>query len=557
MTVEAIADALTAIGFRPSKPRNRGAYCFAGHIPCHGEAVPVEIEIEDLDFVKLPRIRVLKRPQKLSGFQPHFGEHEELCYANKSEVFFDRYCPAENVIGCLKKASQVLENLASKHPPKDTHEEFSAYWPGSWLLLDCPQNHRGAVRLEMLRTNGSQKLLLASPDEASSKRLIEIGWSKDTSQYGNCYILQSQAVAMVHGKIWPPKTLGDVLDWINEIDQSTYRKIEGQLANKWVLETGHAAFVIRSQNFIYGFRFPVDRTHRKTYSRKPVWYRDYLLRGNGRKIEVGLLTGFPFDPQYIYSRNLPDQVSLTDKTVMVVGCGTIGGYLATYLARLGAGDGARGKLILADPEFLMPGNTGRHVLGMGSLFQNKAEGVAVRIKQEFPHLNIAARPVDARAAKEVTEVDLLIDATGEEALSVALNERITQLRIHKKRAPAVLHIWISGAGSAIQSLFVDSLDTACYRCLRVEQNGELMERFSALKSDSNKPFIRVGCESYMPFPVSTSVQAAALGLEATLDWARGNPSYRLRTRVIDEKIGRNVKDQNPSPLSNCPACRKH
>jgi len=242
--------------------------------------------------------------------------------------------------------------------------------------------------------------------------------------------------------------------------------------------------------------------------------------------------------------------------VMVVGCGTIGGYLATYLARLGAGDGSRGKLILADPELLMPGNIGRHVLGMNSLFQNKAEALTAMIKQELPHLKVLARPVDARAAKEVTETDLLIDATGEEALSAALNERITQLRIQKRKAPAVLHVWISGAGSAVQSLFVDSLDTACYRCLRVEQNEELVERFNALKGGSGKPFLRVGCESYMPFPVSTSVQAAALGLEATLDWVRGDPSYRLRTRVIDEKAGRKVKDQDPSPLPNCPACRK-
>lgn len=555
MTVETIAEALADKGFLPCKPKKKGAYCFAGNITCHGEFVPVEIEISDLDFVDLPRIRILQRPKKLEGFQPHFGQNDELCYVRKDQILLDRYHPAEYVLGCLSKASQVLESLASKHPPNDTHEEFLSYWPGSWLLIDCPLNYKGVVTLNKLKTNSSQQLLLVSADTSPAERLERAGWILDPLHYGNCCILQSSTPAMVHGKDWPPKTLGKLLDWIRDIDNSSSREIEIQLANKWVLEAGYAAFVIRSPNAVYGFGFSVDPIHRKTCKRKPSLYRSFL-RAHGASTQVDLLTGFPIDPQYIHTRNIPAQNYLRNKSVMVVGCGTIGGYLATYLARLGAGDGSRGKLILTDHEYLMPGNIGRHVLGMNSLFTNKADALTAVLRQEFPHLNVTSRPVDARATKEVAEVDLLIDATGEEALSVALNERIIQHRKQNKKAPVVLHVWISGAGTAVQSLFVDSLETACYRCLRIAQNGELVERFSALKTDSNEHSVQVGCDSYIPFPISTSVQAAALGLEITLDWLRGDPSYRLRTRVIDKKSGRTIKDQNPTPLPDCPACRK-
>lgn len=554
MSIEAVADALAEQGFRRCKARTSGAHAFRGEISCHGKPVPIEIEIEDLDFVELPKIWVLERPEKLKGFKPHFVVGDRLCYANKAQVLLDRYHPAEYVAGCLKKASSLLEELSLKDYPNDTHEEFLAYWPGDPVLIDCPESTKGLVALNLFKTRNSGKIWLLSSEPANATtRLEKIGWSSDAQNKDNCFVIRSPVVPSALGNAWPPKSLADLFGWLRQIDRKTYDRIHTELANKWILKTPLAAFMIRTPTVDYGFYISVDMNRRKTYQRKPSLYRDYLL--DKRSIKTpNLFSGYSFDPSYIHLRNTPGEKSLANRSVMVVGCGTIGGYLATYLARLGAG--TRGRLILVDPDVLLPQNLGRHVLGMGALFQNKAEAIAELIRSEFPHLNVVTRPADVRKVKEILSVDLLLDATGEEALSMALNERLVQQRMRALKAPAALHVWIAGAGAAIQSLFVDSLDLACYRCLRIDHDGRLVPRFSVLKDESKSPLVRVGCDSFMPFPVSTSVQAASLALETVLDWLRGDPTPRLRTRVIDRRNASFVKDQDPEPLKGCLACRK-
>lgn len=432
MTVEAIAEALSAEGFRPCPPKRRGAHCFTGNISCNDQPVPVEIEIADLDFVELPKIRVLQRPDKLVGFQPHFGVNDEFCYADKGRIVLDKYRPAESIVGCLEKASTVLTSLASKHPPDDVRDEFLAYWPGQPLFVTCEPDHKGSASVISMHTKGAVPVLIASENPAIvTDQLTRLGWSVSAAGNSNCYVIKSLCAPTVFTKEWPPRTIGDLLNWIREIDAKAHRTIHQELASKWVLKSGLAAFVLRSPTVDYGFWFEVDRIHAKTCQRKPSLYRDFLI-GRGAKTRVTLLTGYRFDQQFVHARNLTDGKNLRNKRVLIAGCGTIGGYLATYLARLGAGQGTQGRLILADPDILVPANIGRHVLGMGSLLENKAEAVADVIRRDFPYLNVIARPADVRLIKEIYEVDILIDASGEEALSTALNERLIQRRQEKK-----------------------------------------------------------------------------------------------------------------------------
>jgi hypothetical protein len=76
--------------------------------------------------------------------------------------------------------------------------------------------------------------------------------------------------------------------------------------------------------------------------------------------------------------------------------------------------------------------------------------------------------------------------------------------------------------------------------------------------DANKPRIvvnRCGDGPYLPFSVAASVIAASLGLEAVLDFFGPQTRATLRTRVIDAKIARQLKDTRPSRSDICPLCR--
>jgi tRNA A37 threonylcarbamoyladenosine dehydratase len=152
---------------------------------------------------------------------------------------------------------------------------------------------------------------------------------------------------------------------------------------------------------------------------------------------VERFAGVRIDEAYLFGRNLGGMRNLAGKKILLIGCGTIGGFLAQQLAQCGAGAG-RGSLTLADPDVLKTGNLGRHVLGVPYLGQNKAEACAAFLKEQLPPLAIEGCAGDVLVlALPWKRYDLVIDATGEEALSLALNERAVRAR------PAVLpHMFV-------------------------------------------------------------------------------------------------------------------
>jgi len=558
VSIEAIASALSDRSFKPCCSVTDGSFCFGGHILCNGDPVPVEIEISDVDFVVPPVIRVLKRPKVLAGFQPHFGANDELCYINSKLVYLDRYNPVGNVYECLDKASQVLSDLASKGYVDDTHEEFLVYWHGDSLKIDSPLEYDGVLSVAVISTSTGKKFILASTDVTKKASEFKgIGWDCDTVVTDGCQILSSKNMPAVSGDVWPLETLGHVLEWVKSYDEGLYKKIYRLLASNWILKHSTPLFILRTLGGDIGFRFKIDARHIDQLKRKPANLRKYIV-GKGSSVRVDRYIGQRIDQDYVHSRNLLDKKNFKNKKILIVGCGTIGGYLASYLARLGAGLGSKGKLILCDNDIIVPANIGRHFVGMSSLLENKADAVSAEIKKEFPYLNIESRPVDVRYIKDLYDVDIVVDATGEEALSTTLNEMFIKRRVDGKSIPDVLYIWLREKGEYTQALLVDSKKFGCYSCLYIRQpNGEIHERFGHDGDISSKSGLEsVGCEAYMPFPVTASVKAAAFGVDVLFDWLRGNVSPRLRTVANQYGMTSAFKDQDPSCLKSCPACQK-
>ena len=147
-----------------------------------------------------------------------------------------------------------------------------------------------------------------------------------------------------------------------------------------------------------------------------------------------------FGPNFIHSRNLtfPD---LKGKRITVVGCGAIGSHVAPGLIRLGAGTG-KGRLDLVDHDDMKPENLGRHVLGYPALFKHKAEALGDELKRQFPFSKVRVRVRSVQGLSDLFDADLVIDATGEEAVS----EMINAMRLDRDTDTPVLHVRIRGNG---------------------------------------------------------------------------------------------------------------
>ncbi len=116
-------------------------------------------------------------------------------------------------------------------------------------------------------------------------------------------------------------------------------------------------------------------------------------------------------------RHLPDSYAfLANKTVGLVGCGSLGSKIATTLARSGVA-----AFVLADDDILKPGNLVRNDLDAGAVGSHKADALAARLKAVAPNVHVAVHRVmlggqeasvgTASVLDALAKCDLLIDAS--------------------------------------------------------------------------------------------------------------------------------------------------
>lgn len=259
-------------------------------------------------------------------------------------------------------------------------------------------------------------------------------------------------------------------------------------------------------------------------------------------LEIMPMSVIRIDDRYLAERNIPNSKTLAGKNIAIVGCGTIGGYLSEMFVKAGAGISG-GTLTLVDFDCLMPQNIGRHRLGFPELLSNKATAMVKELKRGAPGAEIRALPVDVRQA-QLGDVDLLVDATGEESLGHWL--------CGDDRSTPMLSVWIEGPGTAVRALLKVEDAGACYRCLwHSNKRGE----FRSTAEHLPEILAGYGCEGlYVPFPASVSVIAASLGAEMALDWVNGVYSPSLRTRIIDRNYQLATPDCDPPRDRECPLC---
>jgi molybdopterin/thiamine biosynthesis adenylyltransferase len=249
------------------------------------------------------------------------------------------------------------------------------------------------------------------------------------------------------------------------------------------------------------------------------------------------------DDQYLAERNLPGSKTLAGLKVGLVGCGTIGGYLAEMLAKAGAGT-LGGTLTLVDMGSLEPGNLGRHRLGFNALTKKKAEAICDELKRVAPGIDAVAVVGDVKDAN-LGPLDLLIDATGEQGLTDWLTWQ------YADQVP-FLSTWVEGAGAAVRALMKAKPELACARCV---SQPSLKDQYRVFDVPPEVMMKGHGCEGlYVPFPAAASVQAAALAMEMVQAWLDGAESPSFRTRVLDQQRKAHFKDSSPHRYEGCPAC---
>lgn len=530
----AIPDLTAALherGFSYLRRDGRGRLRYAGELRLKEKNYPCELAIlPSLD--DFPRVWLTPVPPGRPEIQPHLSAGGYLCYLAAGSVIFDSFKPIQQTMACLDRAEQILEDILAGKMTEDLAEEFHITWGSSWCMVDVDERRPGALEAYTF----GLAISVATDDKARTREKLEaIGMGLPKTEL-SAFRVNTKAEPMPLQDSWPPRTVQAFLKWQNTLDPKCSKKIEQRLLEMFRAKVTRALVIVDSPKLQYGIEVELKRDL-PGIGKKPS-PREILYRLPVHRIGVCRM-----DDKHLAERNLPGSKTLAGLKIGLVGCGTIGGYLAEMLAKAGAGT-IGGTLTLADMGSLEPSNLGRHRLGFDALTKNKAKAMCDELRRVAPGIDVVPVAGDVKDAN-VGPLDLLIDATGEQGLTDWLTWK------YADKIP-FLTAWVEGTGVAVRAIMKAKAEHACARCV---SQPPLKDQYRVFDVPPEVIMKGHGCEGlYVPFPASTSVQAAALAMEMVQAWLDGTESPSFRTRVLDLNREVHFKDCSPQRFEGCPAC---
>ena len=539
-------------GFKRDRSRT-GTHRFTGKMSVVGREVGVAIEFRDLEFTRLPKLTLLNPDDEAPQIVAHLEASGALCFARNEDFVLDRYNVGGTALMCLELARRGLERaLTHKRLQDEIAQEFPQHWFGETFYYDVAGTEHVRAKLYTVPRDGSPSLLFLAEAAEKLKRLVpgkaERGRIAGSSR--PAFVFHSENELTFLPGFRRPRTLEEFLAWLETmVPGATKRAIEELSAG---FPGAPVPLFVKAENGCVGISVGARVAVLKGAQRREGFRR--IARTNAERVEVERHGGARIDLPSIFERNMNKQSPLTGRRIALIGCGTIGSHLAKFLVQSGAGHEG-GTLLLLDNQSFEPGNVGRHYLGMARVGEWKAEAVRQELLRQFAEAHVLAVRADAEGyLANLSGYDLVVDATGEEALSAAVNHRFVARRREGGSAPAVVHVWLYGNGAAGQALLVDGLQFACFKCLKPDHDGQW--RFNPLKSGTavEQSVAACGEAQYIAYGVAAPAMAAALGLQLVLDWNSESPGPRLRTVRVEKEDTVEIKNRNPKPSDRCPAC---
>ena len=448
--------ALRARGFLiylndPSKPLE-----FRGALSAEGTTVQASLAL-DRAYTTIPKIRLLSIPKPLVGrLTPHLSPSGDLCYLAEQSTVFDVFDPAGQVLQCINLAENLLGRLLRGEAIDDVAGEFFAYWgvKSPVFLSDLAEGGAGLVEeLHFAKPDTGGVTVLSDSRERTLRKMKVAGFVFKAKR-GTVRVVSTTAnPAGRHGP-WPPATAAALLAWQQSMDKRCSKQLRKKLLASVRARAQRTVVIVNSPKTSYGAIVDFYRPEpSKSGARRSPFRRVHVLK----RAKVTPINLARIDDQYLAERSSPNGPTLLGKKIALLGCGTIGGFLAELLAKQGAGAG-NGELALVDIQELMPENIGRHQLGFADVFRHKAVALRDRLQKSAPSANVTAICLDIRQIK-LSGYDLVVDATGEEALGHWLARTLTSDFV-----PSI-SVWLEASGAVARAVRRTDPGHACVRCL--------------------------------------------------------------------------------------------
>ena len=536
-----IDSTLKRIGFKEVGP---GWADYEGSLRVHGKPVRVSLSLDDTSFVKRPKVRLLDRSEIPLETLAHIEAEGGICYSSGAGLPLDMYAPGPAVLRILDEVRRTLELSYRGRAIGEVVDEYQSYW-----------YPKLGVRTLLARTATVDTHQASMFFALLGKDVQFIGLNAAGALPG--YNIQNYSEAVIwhlNERLGPgagiraPDTLDELERWFAA--QQAFK--DRHWADAFSVLASEAALFFSAPNALLGVRLEFPKAIAAGLRKGSIRQKaiPLIIKSMRSTVEIARYAGVWCGLSEVTARNLGGGANLSEKSVALVGCGTIGSHLAKMLVQSGAG--CSFPLEIVDPDILSQGNIGRHLLGFRDIGKSKATALKAELERFHPDVKIIAHSENAlQIWPRLAGCDLFIDATGEWNVQVALNERFLR---DAKRPNAMLHSMIFMNGAGVQSFLNLGDEFACFRCLKPIFDQPW--RYPAGRDDDelNLQAARCGDGSFIPFSVDVAATAASIANRAALDWATGHPGARLRSAITDIDRGRFQKPISPTRSPHCPAC---
>lgn len=491
----------------------------ARHI-CHGYKLEIELDGSPVQLyfgvkksfpLRIPYIYLVK--WDLFGILPHVEPDGYICYAREDATLLDYENPGGIAQEALTRAIQVVRDGISGANHADFMDEFGAYWErfGStkYKSLVAPCDH--VKKIHLYDGKAGQKYL--ADDEQSLKKfkhLPKLSFKKHNS---------AVFVPLAPGTLITPPHPSNFwgLDEIRKIVFENLAPGQDTELLSLLSNTHHEEVILLSipkrddGETLIGIRFEGVQL-------------EHPLKEGGKAKAVPLVIERR-DKEYLMPRG-GSNLALREKCVLLLGCGSLGGFIANELTRAGIS-----RLTVLDEDTLNHENIYRHVLGIKHVGKAKAEAIKNDVEGRLPYVEVEAIPSsleDALGTKiKVGDFDLIVSALANITVELFLNKYI-----HGTDSPPVIYTWLEpyGIGGHAVLTNLDDGQKRCLNCLYENTDDEKDKRcrisFAAPGQNFNKNID--GCRNvFTPFGSLDAVRTAELASRLAIATLTGDIKANL------------------------------
>lgn len=567
--MENIAKIMTAVNcatnlsFRPVEPHSPYFAVYRGEDHSHRV---LEIGFPESFPYKLPDVFVRYQQRMYL----HVDDTGKICLANLSSLLFDNNNLPDLVVELLARAEEILNlKVGTDKYNIELRKEFLSYWGvqeggfSIWSISDVSTD----VSIQEAKLIPCKNSYIVSPSFATANCLA---FNTFGIELTNTHIRPVWIIRLTEGSLLPSPykryDWSDIVKYIkNNTEQSTWKEFLRITSTPVKKEIVCLILVLPSDNenggdIVFGVIVCFANEHK--------------LPMNVSKTEKVIPTHIiRLDYDYLLSR-CTGSPSLKDKRVLLLGCGSVGGFLANNLCQLGIT-----QLDLLDKDYLSSENVHRHFLGFESINSDdpgmKADIMRTVLTNKYPYVEIDSLNYRDRSVEKVflnspnrlQEYDLIISALGEPTLNLAINELL--ITHHISTPFMVCFNEPFGIGGHVISVNLDR--GSCLRCLYSDINYGTLCTFRASLVAPDQEFAKTlsGCSGYfVPYSCLDAQQTALCAARKAVEILTGrlmhNDLYTWRgDPTLLKSQGYQLSsfydnDSAPSNLSNpsCPVCRE-